>query len=260
VVTDEKIKLLLDQVESVRSRYDNLHLKLNEGKAFLVGELAFTATRIDETISDSYQIKIEFPQRYPCISPTVKEIGGRITRDVDHHVSPDHTLCLGPPQYILKKFKCDPTALGFIENLVIPKLFWHSYNETHPGEPLPAYEHGDKGIKQYRDETNLKEVYFIILESDNIKVILLLLKMFINGTYKSNPRCPCKSGQCLKDCHGKFLQALLDMPYLKPEHIKCDYDKMFQEAKENGKINDIRPFSTKRKRGQLIKKRSKKRK
>ena len=259
-VSDEKLELLIKEVAQLKQHGYELDLKCDSVSAFLVGNLEFTAVFAGEQITDSYWVKIIIPDGYHLVPPAAKEIGGRIPRDVDHHVSPDHTLCLGPPLETLRKFKCDPTLLCFVEKLLIPKLFWHSYNAVHPEAPLPAYKHGDNGIKQYRDEANLKEVYFIILETDDINVILLLLKMLIDGTCKSNPKCPCKRGLHLNDCHSKFLQALFDMPYLKKEHIKCDYDKMFQEAKENGEINDIRPFSAKRERGRLIKKRLKKRK
>lgn len=260
VVSDKKLGFLLKEVAQLKKHGYKLDIKCDSVSVFLIGNLEFTAVFAEEQITDSYWLKIIIPERYPLAPPTVKETGGRIPRVVDFHVFPDHTLCLGPPPEVLKKFKCDPTILGFVENLLIPKLFWHSYNAIHPEAPLPAYVHGDKGIEKYRDETNLKEIYFIVLESDDINVVLLLLKMLIDETYKSNPKCPCPSGQKLKDCHGKLLQTLLDMPYWKPEHKKCDYDKMFQEAKENGEINDIRPFSAKRKSGRFIKKRLKKRK
>lgn len=256
-LTDEKLQFFLREVAELKKHkdeYGELHLKLEEKKASLIGKLYFTATLNGEIVSDSYKVKIEFPQSYPNIPPSAEEIGGRIPKTLDDHVSDSRFLCLGPALEILSEFKKDPTILNYLENQLKPVLCWHSYREKHPKESLPAYSHCDKGIKEYRDETKLKEKYFIVLESDDVNVILLLLKMLINGTYKNNPKCPCLSGQKLKDCHGKFLQILLDMPYLKKEYIKLDYDKIFQEAKENGEISDIRPFLVKRRRNRLKKK------
>lgn len=257
-LTDEKVQFLLGEITDLKNKYSALNLKLKEEKAFLIGKLDFTATLSGETISDSYQIKIEFPQSYPDIPPSVEETGGRIPKILDYHVSDSKFLCLGPALEILSKFRKKPTLLNFVENCLIPFFYWHSYRERHPKKSLAAYSHGDNGIEEYRDETNLKEKYFIVLESDDITVVLLLLQMLIDETYKSNPKCPCKRGQHLKDCHGNCLQLLLDMPYLKKEHIKHDYNKMFQEAKEHGEIADIRPFSAKRKRNRLIRKKLKK--
>jgi hypothetical protein len=257
-VSDEKLGLLLKEVAQLKEHRYDLDLKCDSASFFLVGNLEFTAVFAGEQITDSYWVKIIIPDRYHLVPPAVKEIGGRIPRVVDFHVNPDHTLCLGPPLDVLKKFKCDPTVLGFVEKLLIPKLFWHSYNAIHPEAPLPAYAHGDEGIEKYRNETNLKEVYFIVLESVDINVVLLLLKMRIDETYKNNPKCPCKSGQHLKDCHSNCLQALLDMPYLKKEYIKLDYDKMFEEAKKHGEIADIRPFLPKRNRKKITKRKLKK--
>ena len=252
-LTDEKVEFLLGEVAELKSKYGLLHLKQKEEKAFLIGKLDFTATLDEETISDSYQIKIELPQSYPDIPPVTEEIGGRIPKNIDHHVYPDNTLCLGPPLKILLKFKKEPTILNFVENFLIPILYWHSYREKYPEKPLPAYPHCDDGIKEYHNETDLKEDYFKILETDNINVVLLLMKMFLDETYKSNPKCPCRRGQRLKNCHGKNLQILLDMPYLK-KYLKLDYDKMFQEAKEHGEIDDIRLFSPRQKRNRVIRK------
>ena len=188
----------------------------------------------------------------------INKIGLRIPKNKDHHVNPDKNLCLGPPLKILMSFREKPTLLNFVKNRLIPNLFWHSYRERYPKMPLPAYSHGDGGIREYHNETNLKEDYFKILGTDDINVILLLIKMLLDETDASNPKCPCRSGQRLKDCHGKNLQLLSDMPYLK-KYLKIDYDKMLQEAKEHGEIVDIRPFSSKRKRGQFLKKKVKRR-
>ena len=253
-LTDEEIDFILCEVAKLNNKYDGLHLKLENGRAFLIGELNFTATWLDETISDSYQIKIEFPQNYPDIPPMVEETGDRLPKNVDNHIYEGQFLCLGPPLKVLLKFREEPTILNFVETSLIPTRYWHSHRKIHPTKPLPAYSHGDGGIREYHNETNLKEDYFKILKSDNINVVLLLIKMIIDDTYKkSNPKCPCKKGRQLKDCHGKNLQLLLDMPYMK-KYIGLDYDKMFQEAKERGEIDDIRPFSQKKRSRQVIRK------
>ncbi len=256
IFKDDKIELLLNEVESIKNRYEQLHLKLNERKAFLIGNLVFNAIMIGETISDSYQIEIEFPRDYPDIPPSVKEIGGRI----NNHLNPENTLCLGPPLKILLEFQQNPTVLYFIERILIPILCWHTYREINSEVHLPYYSRGNDGIKEYHNETNIRENYFKVFNLDNINVVLLIIKMILDDTYKNNPRCPCRSRQKIRDCHhGKDIQLLLEMPHMK-QYIHLDYNKMLKEAIENGEIDDIRPFSDKRRIRRLIKNRVKKRK
>lgn len=222
-MTDEKMLVLLEKVEQLRERYDGLHLKFRQGNAFLVGVLKFNAMHGEDTITDCYRIEICVPSDYPLRPPVVKETGGRIPRNTDHHVNPDKTLCLGPPIELVKKFKREPTLLGYIENLLIPKLYWHSYNQRHPETPLGAYSHGDEGIREYRENTNLQATYFEIFEVNDLSIVLRFLEIIVKGTQNSNSLCPCNRGQTLSTCHGKILESLLEMPYLKKNHLALDY-------------------------------------
>jgi len=223
VLTDKKMEFFLEQVECLKNRYDELHLKYRQGDVYLVGNLEFKCALEQETITDNYIVEIQFPFDYLLRPPAIKEIGGRIPRNVDHHVNPDHTLCLGPPLQILRQFRKDSTILGCIEKLAIPKLCWHSYNQIHPDNPLTAYSHGDIGIADYRKEVDLQEVYFEIFETKKLCVVLGLLEIIVTKVYHNNLSCPCKSGKILGDCHGKLLQSVVTMPYLKVTHLAQDY-------------------------------------
>ena len=74
--------------------------------------------------------------------------------------------------------------------------------------------------------------------------------MIIDETYRNNPKCPCGNNKILNDCHGKHLHALIEMPYMK-QYINIDFEKMLHDAKEQGEISDIRPFSKKRRRNKV---------
>ena len=221
---EQRIALLLEQVGQLRDRYDGLHLKFRRTTAYLVGNLEFRAKRGQETFSDNYLVDLCFPHDYPLKPPAVKETGGRIARNVDHHVYPDGTLCLGPPLKVLREFGKNPTVLWFIEDILIPTLFWHTYYRIHPQTPLATYTHGDKGIREYREQTDLKELYFEIFQTNSLSAVLRFLEMIgKENTFCDSQTCPCNSGKSLGDCHGGLLRSVASMPYLKPAYLAEDY-------------------------------------
>jgi len=220
-VKQEVITSLLKEVATLRKKYRSLHLKHDSRTAYVVGELSFVATYKQKTVRDCYAIEVEIPDQYPKLPPETREIGGRIDRN--DHVNPDGTMCLGPPIEVLCRFRRNPTLEGYIENLVIPKLFWHSYNREFPDDCLPGYSHGDKGITEFRKEGDLANVYLSIFRVKRIDVVLQFLRLLSLGNYSDKTVCPCGSRKRLKICHGDILNSLAQMPHLKKTHIAQDF-------------------------------------
>ena len=214
---------LLQEVALLREVYDGVHLRFRHHAPSLVGELEFRAKCGGIELHDSYSIEIEIPKDYPGCPPATREMGGRIPRDADHHVYPDGTLCLGPPIQVIRDFRRKPTLLGYVEGILIPILFWHSHNEMHRGRVLGAYSHGDKGVAEYRAETDLGAVYCEILGVSQLSTVLQLLELTCKDTLDSAILCPCKSGETLEACHGPALQGLLAMRYFKKTDLALDY-------------------------------------
>lgn len=213
---------LLEQVILLSQVYSGLHLQFRRQSPLVVGELTFRARRGEIEIHDSYSIEIAVKD-FPLLPPAVTEVGGRIPRDVDHHVYSDGTLCLGPPVEVLRRFKRNPTLSDYIEDLVVPGLYWHSYNERHPEELLPAYSHGSRGIAEYRAETDLAAAYGEILGVREWSVVLRLIELACAETVEYRRPCPCASGKTLAACHGTVLRGLRETPYITRDMLALDY-------------------------------------
>jgi len=199
-LTDKKIEILLKETAILKKRYGGLHLKFRNGETLLVGELNFTATWQQKTISDSYIIEIRFPDDYPDTPPKVVEIGGKIEKG--HHKYYDETLCLGVPVEIYLKFNKYKNILFFVEELVIPYLYAYSY-KTEMGKMPWDERHGDVGIFQY---------YIELFKTLDLSAILALLKIIIEGDYQGNLPCPCGERKTLNECHGEAVFSLWQVP------------------------------------------------
>jgi len=227
------LPVLLQEVESLREAYDDLHLRIKYHTAFVVGRLAFRAQLGDMELHDSYEIEIQIPKDYPWCPPVTREVGERIPRDVNHHVYPDGSLCLGPPIEVLRSFRRKPTLLGYVKDVLVPSLFWHTYNERHPDRAFGAYSHGAKGIAQYRAETDLATTYYEIFGVRDISIVRHFLKLACQETIKYAIPCPCRSAKPLGDCHGPVLRGLLATAYLGKGELAQDYFWLKDKHKGN---------------------------
>ena len=224
----------IEELKSVSEFYPNNFVYESSNNS-LHGEIGFNRPYKGIYIEDQYQIELIFKQNHPDIPPVVKENGGKIPLNVNNHAYPDDTICLGPPIELLAKFKCNPTLFGFIDSILVPNLYWHSYLKKYGTEPWKAYRHGDEGIREYRDSVNLRKRYFSIFETDNINVVLRLLEMVVKENYLNNPTCPCGRGKQLNDCHYRLIENLLQMPYLKISHLARDYWHLSDNYKRRAK-------------------------
>lgn len=59
--------------------------------------------------------------------------------------------------------------------------------------PFGELSHGGKGISEYYKE---------FFETDSELVVIELLKIIIEDSYRGHMPCPCASGKRLRNCHG----------------------------------------------------------
>lgn len=115
----------------------------------LKGQFRFCASHVSAgTIQDTYKIEIKVPEAFPRELPKVKEIGGRIPKELDYHINPrDGTLCLGSPLRLLLIISSEPTLSGFARHCLVPYLYAMSHR-LRSGSALPFGElaHGPEGI------------------------------------------------------------------------------------------------------------------
>ncbi len=160
----------------------------------LVGDFKFSAQRgNDPALTESYQLKIEFPETFPRALPKVWETGSKIPRDGKHHTNGDHSLCLGSPIGLLTRIQKKPTHVGFAENVLVPFLYAVTRKLKY-GEDFYMGElaHGLPGvIADYADAFGLKD------QSQVVKAVECLTR---KKRVANKMPCPCECGLKLGKC------------------------------------------------------------
>ena len=183
-------------LSEVTKRYPDLRIVPAKGQdAQLVGTLAFTAASGEsETISDEYEIVIQFPREFPRKLAVVRETGGRIP--CSFHTNPDGTLCLGSPTRQLLAMCESRTAFAFIETCVVPYFYGYSFLLKHDRLPFGELNHGELGLKE--DFAGL----FGVKPDQSARMVLLSA---MKKREANREPCPCGSGRRLGRCHNRVV-------------------------------------------------------
>jgi len=182
-------------VETVLDRYSGLRIVPSRGGDLrLAGALAFNAIGPDgETIDDEYDVEITVAPGFPIRIPGVRERGGRIAQD--YHKLEGGLLCLGAPTALRLKLSTSPTLLTFVERILIPYLYGHSYFLKHGQMPFGELDHGDAGIR-----AELAAIFGV--RSGTQPEEFLRLAGLQKRRANKEP-CPCGSELRLGRCHNR---------------------------------------------------------
>lgn len=164
----------------------------------LRGKFDFIATVAGHPeIKDIYKLKISIPNKFPQALPKVKEIGGKIPRDENHHVNTDGTLCLGSPMRLLRKVYKNPSLTGFAEDCLIPYLYAVSYKIRNGGNFIfGELAHGKEGII---------DDYSVLLElGERSRITEAIRLLGLNKRVANKKLCPCGCGKCLGACNFHY--------------------------------------------------------
>jgi hypothetical protein len=148
-------------------------------------------------ILERYQIEIRVPRDYPKTLPVVEEIGGRIPRIADHHISADGTACLLVPEEWL--LAGDQSFRAFLDGPI--RNFFLGQILVEAGKPWPFGErsHGYDGlIESYRELLAITDPTRVIAYFDCLR----------RRALKGHFDCPCGSNKRLRNCHRAELQSL----------------------------------------------------
>lgn len=192
-------------------RYNTLHYRFNKNYITLLGLIHIVAEiegEIGSRIKDKYKIMIIFPDDYPNSIPIVKELGNRIRHIPYNHVNPQNayitgSLCMGTATEMHLIFNKEKNILNFLNEILIPFLYYTSYKEKHGIEPYQSRPHGEKGILDFYKE------YF---KMRNINNIIKLLNYIVEHKKKNPKFCPCNSGIVTKKCHKNMIDVLSEVP------------------------------------------------
>jgi len=195
---DGVVSLMIDQVTEAQTEQPDLELVLDSsGRMIVQGTLRFCIEHDGRTFKDAYQVELTIPSDYPDSPPTIRETGSAIPDDF-HKFPKTGNLCLGAPVEVRRVFAQGRTLLSFINRLVVPYLFSHSYFRDHGELPHGDLSHGMLGLLEYYKE------FF----SASALTVMKLLKLLADDLAPPLMRCPCGSGKTLQDCHGPKLDEL----------------------------------------------------
>ena len=176
-------------------------------------------------IEDAYELDIELNDLQSWA--VVRETAGRIKwsankwgRELsDVHVYSDDSLCLCPKPEEKLRFPSGFTLHDFLNNLLIPYLFYQSYFEKHGAELWKGSSHGDLGIlESYRKQNFPNTQLIMVVETYIASLSSETIKLIVNGKEPDRHMlCPCRSRRKFRDCHSIGFDGLIRLrsDYLK---------------------------------------------
>ncbi|PYP90132.1 MAG: hypothetical protein DMG65_12290 [Candidatus Angelobacter sp. Gp1-AA117] len=180
-------------------KYPGLRLHPSKGLDVIVqGILEFSATQKGgEQIDDEYSLRIQIPDRYPRLLPSIWEVNKRIPPKF--HKLDDGSLCLGSETRLRLMLLRSPSILSFVDMCVVPYLYGHSFFEEHGRMPFGELSHGKKGVIE-----DLAELFGV-----DERIVLGFVAVAAMKKNVANKRsCPCGSGLRLGSCHRKRVNTL----------------------------------------------------
>jgi hypothetical protein len=219
------------QYLELRSKYPYLFIEKKDDGYIIRGTIFIEK----DDIKDQYEVEIRVAFDYPKTIPTVIETGSKIASTFHHN--PDGTLCLEAPLTVHEVFRINETLIYFVDDLLIPYLYNHSYYLKHGKLPFGEHAHGAEGIfEDYKRRFQLTD--------DSL--ILRLIQILAEKSYRGHQVCPCRSGRKLRNCHGKNLISLINIKF----NFMKDYLEIIGWLKKT-KNFEIAPFLSKNVRGVL---------
>jgi hypothetical protein len=211
---EQKPALLEEVRRAIAADQPDLRATIVDGAVQVRGSYA---VRDGGVVLDRYQVEIRFPRDYPKTLPVVEEIGGRIPRSTDRHISADGTACLlVPEEWLLAGDQSFRTFLdGPMKNFFLGQLL------VEAGKPWPFGQrsHGYDG---------LIESYMELLGITDPSQVTAYFDCLRRKALKGHFDCPCGSNKRLRNCHRAELQALAKRI---PSHIAQQaYDRLKQFA------------------------------
>lgn len=214
------------QYLELRSKYPYLFLEKKNEEYSIYGTIFIE----NHEIKDQYEIEIQVPVDYPNKVPTVKETGSKIASTF-HHYS-DGTLCLEAPFTVHEVFRANETLIHFVDDLLLPYLYSHSYYLKYGKLPFGEHAHGAEGIfEDYKRRFQLTD------DSS----ILRLIQILAEKTYRGHNLCPCGSKKKLRDCHGRYLLGRINLNF----NFMKDYLEIIFWLKKTKNL-DVTPFLSKK--------------
>jgi hypothetical protein len=191
---------LYSRVErAIEQHFPTLHVTQVAGAVYIRGRLNITSPELRAPIA-SYDIELEFPPNYPEADPVVREIGGAIPKNEDHHFQDDGVACLFLPEERWRYCRTDITITEFINGPVRGFFAWQAHLALTGRRP-------PSGERRHRWDGVL-DFYFEQIGTRDPRVIGVFLEYMAAKKLRGTWRCYCGSGQQLRQCHFAKVQFL----------------------------------------------------
>lgn len=173
----------------LQSQYPTLQLQEDNGEWYIRGPCPVVA---DEGVIDRFFVEIGIPRDYPQSIPTVRELGGRIPHNADHHVSPGGLLCPLLPDERWRYWPQGADIGAFLKGPLNDYFLGLLYFKKHAVWPFGERAHGRAGIVEYYSEE---------LGTSDLSVIRRCLEYLSKPQPKGHWPCFCGSGKRMRHCH-----------------------------------------------------------
>lgn len=193
-------RLVRWRLQEMLLRYPGLRIAPSAGDELkLAGELRFHVTGPDGvSIEDAYEVQLCVPADFPRGMPTARETGGRIAPSF--HKLKGGLLCLGAPTELRIRLVTSPTLPTFVERIVIPYLFGHSYYLAYGKMPFDELEHGTAGLLQH-----FAALFGV---TDRAAAREFVRAVSLRRRVANKLPCPCGSHRRLGRCHHRRVNRL----------------------------------------------------
>ena len=146
-----------------------------------------------------YDVHIRLVTDFPKTEPRVFEVGGRIPREIDRHVSWDGTCCLTVWEVWLATAP-DVSFEAFLTGPAYEFFLSQFYYEINGEWPFGEWSHFQKGFEEACAE--------VLGLPDEENQLYAYLEVLSKQRPKGHWSCPCGSGKRLRDCHREGVMAL----------------------------------------------------
>lgn len=195
-------KPISKQIDELRAFYPDLEcLGKKDDNWILTGQFKFKATYNELAIEESIKLTIWIPGNYPEGFPVIKAVEKSKLKGFPH-INPDGSFCLATPIMIQSKLKEDCSMKSYIENLLIPFLYFGFYWEAYRKSPFTEASHGGAGIL---------EEYCRLLNIHDPFVAKKFLQILAFENHTCSIACPCGSGKRLQACHHSKLLEIASL-------------------------------------------------
>lgn len=187
----------MDKIESEIRNLIKYHSELSSQKVqnqyIITGRFGFKTKIFDDEIVDAYKIEMRLGDKFRQQLPVVREIAGRVKRNIDNHINKDGTCWLGVPHQIKARLGANYTLLEFFDQVVTGYFAQYSYKEKHGKWPFGEASHCQVGLLEYYMES------FGLQSFESVERFLEKLSELKNRP-KGYQRCNCGCNKLIKNC------------------------------------------------------------